>query len=160
VRVAVLADTHLPRGARRLPEACFEELTRAELILHAGDFVAASVLEELERFAPVKAVAGNMDDAALRAALPARLVVEVEGVRVGMVHDAGPASGREQRLRAAFPACGAVVYGHTHLPQVDDVAGTWILNPGSPTERRRAPARSMLVVIVADAWLTPELIHV
>jgi len=135
-----------------------DQLAGADLILHAGDFVAASALEELRRFAPVEGVAGNMDDDALRAALPERRVVELEGVRIGMVHDAGPATGREARLRATFPGCQAVVYGHTHVPQVEEVEDTWILNPGSPTERRRSPARSMLLVTLTGGHLVPEFI--
>jgi putative phosphoesterase len=122
------------------------ELERADLILHAGDVVAASVLRELEAYAPVEAVFGNMDEPALKETLPERRVVEVEGIRIGMVHIAGPRAGREERLASWFPRCDAVVYGHTHVPQVDRHRGVWILNPGSPTERRRAPQRSMLVI--------------
>jgi uncharacterized protein len=120
-RVAVIADTHLPRGGRRLPDACVRELERAELIVHAGDVVAAWVLSELRRLAPVEAVYGNMDEPALRESLPAERVVEVEGV-----HIPGPAAGREERLAARFPGCAAVVYGHTHLPQVELVGDVWI----------------------------------
>ena len=134
------------------------ELERADAILHAGDFIAASVLDELERFAPVDGVAGNMDDAALRARLPARQVADVERARIGMIHDAGPAVGRQARLRAAFPGCQAVVYGHTHMPHVEALDGVWILNPGSPTERRRAPTRSLLVVEVSGDRLVPDLV--
>lgn len=148
-RVAVIADTHLPRGSRRLPDACVRELERADLILHGGDVVAASVLRELEAYASVEAVFGNMDEPALREALPERRVVEVEGVRIGLVHVPGPAAGREERLLSWFPDCDAVVFGHTHVPQLERHGGAWILNPGSPTERRRAPQRSMLVLHVA-----------
>src|SRR5688500_8811324 len=108
----------MPRGARRLPRECLRRLEDAELILHAGDVVGAAVLEELERLAPVEAVAGNMDEPALLAALPERRVVEVDGARVGIVHAPGPAVGRGERLVAAFPDCHAVIYGHTHLPEV------------------------------------------
>jgi putative phosphoesterase len=107
------------------------------------------VLRELEAYAPVEAVFGNIDEPALRAALPERRVVEVDGARIGLVHIAGPRAGREERLVAWFPGCDAVVYGHTHLPQLEQHRGVWILNPGSPTERRRAPARSMLAVETA-----------
>jgi putative phosphoesterase len=141
-----------------LPDACVRELERADLILHAGDFVAASVLEELRGFGPVEAVYGNMDEPALRESLPKERVVEVEGLRVGLVHIPGPAAGREGRLVARFPGCAAVVYGHTHVPQVERVGDVWILNPGSPTERRRAPVHSMLVLEVARGELRPELV--
>jgi putative phosphoesterase len=144
--IALLGDTHLPRGTRRLPDGCVEVLARADAILHVGDFTAASVLEELRAFAPVHAVYGNVDELSLREALPARLVVEVEGVRVGLVHDSGPSVGRSARLREWFPGCDVVAYGHTHLPEIVSDAGVWIVNPGSPTERRRAPAHTMAVI--------------
>ena len=156
-RVAVVADTHLPRGGRRLPAACVRELERADLILHAGDVVAESVLEELGRLGPVEAVYGNMDEPSLRDALPKERVVEVEGARIGLVHIPGPAAGREARLVARFPGCAAVVYGHTHVPQVERFGDVWVLNPGSPTERRRAPVHSMLVLEVARGEIRPEL---
>lgn len=158
--VAVIADTHLPRGTRRIPDACLERLRAADLILHAGDITAAAVLDELEALGPpVHAVHGNMDDAALRDRLPGTLVDDVGGRSIGMTHDAGPRTGREERLAARFPGCAAVVYGHTHEPQVARVGETWILNPGSPTERRRAPSHTMLVLEVADRTLRPELIQ-
>jgi putative phosphoesterase len=93
LRLVVISDTHLPRGARRLPDACLRELEGADLILHAGDFVSAAVLEELREFAPVEGVHGNMDDPELRAALPARPVVEAAGARIGMVTRRGFARG-------------------------------------------------------------------
>jgi putative phosphoesterase len=133
------------------------ELDRADLILHAGDVVTAEVLRELEEFAPVEAVYGNMDEPALQAALSERRVVEVGGARIGVVHVPGARVGREERLSSWFPGCDAVVYGHTHVPQVERHRNVWILNPGSPTERRRAPARSMLVLEVEDR-LTPRLL--
>jgi uncharacterized protein len=159
-RVAVIADTHLPRGGRRLPEACLAELERAELIVHAGDFVAPLVLEELRGLAPVEAVYGNMDEPALRESLPKERVVEVGGARIGVVHIPGPVAGREARLSARFPGCGVVVYGHTHVPQVERVGpgGVWILNPGSPTERRRSPVHSMLVLDVEEGEIRPQLV--
>jgi hypothetical protein len=94
----------MPCGKRRLPRECLRRLEDADLILHAGDVVGASVLEELERLAPVQAVAGNMDEPALLVALPERRVVEVDGARIGMVHTPGTAVGRGERLVAAFPA--------------------------------------------------------
>jgi uncharacterized protein len=141
-----------------LPVACLDELRAADLILHAGDLSAASVLDELRAHAPVVAVHGNNDEPALVAALPAETTVEVEEARIGLVHDAGRRAGRETRLLSRFPGCGAVVYGHSHLPQLELVAGVWILNPGSPTQRRRAPARSMIVLDVAGKKLRPRLV--
>jgi uncharacterized protein len=159
VRVAVIADTHLPRGARRIPQACLDLLGASDVILHAGDVTSASELEELAALGPpVHAVHGNMDDATLLERLPGALVVEVAGVRIGMTHDAGPRAGREERLVRRFPGCAAVVYGHTHEPQVACVGEVWVLNPGSPTERRRAPSHTMLVLEVGEQTITPELI--
>jgi putative phosphoesterase len=160
VIVAVIADTHLPRGARRIPEACLARLRAADLILHAGDVVAEPVLDELEALGPpIHAVHGNMDDAALRERLPQTLVVETGEVRIGMTHDPGPRAGREERLARRFPGCAAVVYGHTHVPQVARAGDVWILNPGSPTERRRAPKHTMLVLEIIAGRIRPELIE-
>jgi uncharacterized protein len=160
VLVAVISDTHLPRGGRRLPEACLERLRAADAILHAGDVVAEAVLEELRALGPpLHAVHGNVDELALCQRLPETLVVELGGLRVAMTHDAGPSAGREERLMRRFPGCAAVVYGHTHEPQIALVRETWILNPGSPTERRRAPSHTMLTLEVAEKRMTPELIE-
>lgn len=158
--IAVISDTHLPRGARRLPEPCVERLRRADLILHAGDLTSAGFLEELRGLGPgVEAICGNADEALLRAQLPGELVVEASGARIGLVHDGGRRAAREERLVARFPGCDAVVYGHTHLPHVEKHGGVWILNPGSPTERRRGPFRSMLLLrIDANRAVRPELV--
>jgi putative phosphoesterase len=160
VLVAAISDTHLPRGARRLPEACLERLRGADLILHAGDFSAVAVLEELRALGPpVHGVYGNADEPALRELLPKELVFEAGGARIGLVHIPGPAVGREERLVRRFPGCDAVLYGHTHLPQVERHDGVWILNPGSPTERRRGPFHSMLLLEVNAGAVLPELVR-
>jgi putative phosphoesterase len=113
------------------------------------------VLEELRALGPVEAVHGNVDEPALRQALPERLVVDAQGLRIGLVHDGGPAAGRDERLLARFPGCGLIVYGHTHRPRVDRVRESWIVNPGSPTERRLASAHTMAVVQTGR----PELVQ-
>jgi putative phosphoesterase len=146
MRLAIIADTHLPRGARRLPQACLQRLSAADVILHAGDLTAAAVLDELERLGPpVVAVHGNVDEPELMARLPERRVVEAGEVRIGMVHDAGPARGRLERQRAAFGGCHAVVFGHSHIPLHEASAdGAFqLFNPGSPTDRRRQPRHTM-----------------
>ena len=120
--------------------------------------MAASVLEELRELGPLHAVFGNMDDAALRESLPRDVVVEAGGARIGMVHVPGPRVGREARLVARFPGCAAVVYGHTHVPEIERHEGVWILNPGSPTERRSAPVHSMLELEVEAGDLRPRLV--
>jgi uncharacterized protein len=159
VRVAVIADTHLPRGARRLPDQCLETLRAADLILHAGDLVTAAVLEELRALGPpVEAVAGNMDEPALQQTLPQERIVVAADARIGLLHIPGPEVGREARLASRFPDCAAVVYGHTHIPQVERFQHLWILNPGSPTERRRAPTHTMLVLEIRGERIVPELV--
>lgn len=122
--------------------------------------MSLSVLEELGGLAPVEAVYGNMDEPALRESLPEERIVEVGGARIGVVHIPGPTAGREARLAARFSGCDAVVYGHTHLPQVARLGagGVWILNPGSPTELRRGPVHSMLVLDVEGGEIRPELV--
>jgi uncharacterized protein len=161
VNVAVISDTHLPRGARRLPADCLARLQAADLVLHAGDVVARPVLEELQALGPpVHAVQGNMDDAELQALLPRTAVVEAAGARIGMIHDPGPPAGRGERLVRRFPGCAAVVYGHTHEPEVSRHDGMWILNPGSPTERRRAPSKTMGMATVEDGRVSFELVTV
>jgi hypothetical protein len=141
-----------------LPAECLRELEQADLILHAGDFVEASVLQELRSFAPVEAVYGNMDEPELARLLSERRVVEVGGARIGMVHVPGPSEGRAERLAEQFPGCDAIVYGHTHAPEATRYGSTWILNPGSPTERRRAPGHSMLVLEVEEGRVEPKLV--
>jgi uncharacterized protein len=134
-------------------------LRSSDLILHGGDFTTAAFADELRALGPpVEAVHGNMDEAVLREALPRQRIVEVAGRRIGMVHIPGPRVGREARLAARFPGCDAVVYGHTHVPQVERFGQLWILNPGSPTERRVAPVHSMLVLTIRGRRLTPELV--
>ena len=158
--IAAISDTHLPRGARRLPEACLDRLRAADAILHCGDFSARSVLEELRALGPpVYGVRGNVDEPELRGLLPEELVVELGGLRIGMVHDPGPAAGRAERLACRFPGCAAVLFGHTHLPQLERHDGMWLLNPGSPTERRWAPFRSMLDLGISAGEIRPELVR-
>jgi putative phosphoesterase len=128
--------------------------------LHCGDFVSAAFLEELQRLGrPVEAVYGNMDEPALKASLPKEHVVDLDGVRIGMVHIPGPAAGRAARLKARFSDCDAIVYGHTHVPDVSREGDVWILNPGSPTERRRAPTRAMLMLEVEAGKMVPALVE-
>ena len=161
-RLAIIADTHLPRGRRRLPDACVARLRAADLILHAGDLVEESVLDELLALGPpVHAVHGNVDAPAVVARLPERTIVEVAGVRIGMVHDAGPARGRLERQRAAFPDCAAVVFGHSHIPLHERSfdAAFQLLNPGSPTDRRRQPVHTMADGVVVEGRLHLTLVE-
>ncbi len=146
MRLAIVSDTHLPRGGRALPEACLAHLRAADLILHAGDLSTLEVLEQLRALGPpVAAVHGNVDDERVRAALPAVRIVRAAGARIAMLHDAGAAAGRLARMRARFPDADAVVFGHSHIPlhERDEAGGFQIFNPGSPTDRRRQPVHTM-----------------
>jgi putative phosphoesterase len=142
--IAVVSDTHMPKGKRQLPDECVEKIRAAEAVIHAGDFSEASVLHELEALCPaVLGVYGNVDEPWLRQRLPETLEVEVGGRTVAVVHDSGPKQGRLGRLRARFPGADAAIFGHSHLPLHEQEGGFQIFNPGSPTERRRAPRPSM-----------------
>jgi uncharacterized protein len=155
--IAVIADTHMPKGGRALPASCVERIRAAEALIHAGDFSSTSVLRELRELCPaVLAVHGNVDDADLRRELPESLEVELGGHRVAVVHDSGPAKRRLGRLRARFPEADAVVFGHSHLPLHEEEGGFQIFNPGSPTERRRAPRHSMGLLHPTSAGLRFE----
>jgi uncharacterized protein len=152
VRLAIIADTHLPRGRRSLPAACVQRLRAADAILHAGDFVEAPVLRGLEALGPpVHAVFGNQDDPVLRHVLP-----EVRTVAIG----AGPSAGRLGRMRRRFPDADAVVFGHSHIPlREQDADGFAIFNPGSPTDKRRQPVHTMGLATVADGRVRFELVE-
>jgi uncharacterized protein len=159
--IAVISDTHMPRGTRRLPDACVGRIASADLLLHAGDLMTLEVLRDLEAIGPpVVAVHGNMDTAELVRLLPAERVVDVGGAHVAMVHDAGPRVGRLERMRRRFgDRADAVVFGHSHLPlheRADD--GFQIFNPGSPTERRRAPSHTMGMARVENGRVEFEVI--
>jgi len=159
VRLAIISDTHLPRGRRALPPACVDRLRAADAILHAGDFIERSVLEELQALGPpVHAVRGNVDSAELQARLPATRIVDAAGARIAMIHDAGPATGRLARLKRRFPDADAVVFGHSHIPLHETTEGFAIFNPGSPTERRRSPQHTMGLATVRHGSVTFALL--
>jgi putative phosphoesterase len=144
VLVAIISDTHLPRGTRRLPDDCVERIRAADLLIHGGDISTPEVLAEIEALGPpVTAVHGNVDSADLRRSLPEALMVRADGARIAVVHDAGPSKGRLERMRLRFPDADAVVFGHSHIPLHEERDGFQIFNPGSPTERRRQPRHTM-----------------
>ena len=157
--VVVLADTHIrPGGRRRLPDAVYTALDGADLVLHAGDVVCRELLDELAGFAPTLAVLGN-NDAALLGSVPEERLLTVEGLRIGMIHDSGPAQGRERRLRLRFPSAGLVVFGHSHIPiDAPGLDGQWLFNPGSPTDRRRQPAHTYGRLRIHDGRLVDHAI--
>ncbi|HET9718564.1 MAG TPA: metallophosphoesterase family protein [Solirubrobacteraceae bacterium] len=159
MHLAIIADTHMPRAARRLPDGCVRRLQRADLIIHAGDLIGVSMLEQLCALGELAAVHGNVDEPEVRRRLPARLELELGGARFGVVHDAGRREGRLERLRQAFPRADVVIFGHSHLP-LHEIAddGFQIFNPGSPTERRRAPHPTMGIAEVAGGRVELELL--
>ena len=152
MRIAVISDTHMPGRGRALPPPCLERLGAADLIVHAGDWSDAATLGMVRGIGPpLLAVHGNVEDAAVRAALPTTAEAEVGGLTLGVVHDAGPEAGRRERMRRRFPGAGAVVFGHSHIPLHDAAPdGFFILNPGSPTDRRRSPRHSMAEIVLAE----------
>ena len=157
--LAVISDTHMPRGARRLPDACLERLHAADAILHAGDLSTAEVLAELEAIGPpVLAVHGNVDSPELQRSLPESLMVKADDRQIAVVHDAGPFTRRLERMRARFPDAAAVVFGHSHIPLHEERDGFHIFNPGSPTERRRQPRHTMGVARAGGGRVSFELV--
>lgn len=152
MRIAVISDTHMPSRARMLPPACLERLRLADLIIHAGDWSDAATLAMVRGIGPpLVAVYGNVEEPAVRAALPATAEAEAMGLRIGVVHNGGPEAGRRERLRRRFPGAAGVVFGHSHIPLHEVVPdGFFILNPGSPTDRRRSPRHSMAEIELAD----------
>ena len=159
--VAIIADTHLPKGKRRLPDACIRRIARADLLIHLGDFSTVGAYEEIAALGPeLVAIHGNVDEPALRRRLPERRSLELGGVTLGLIHDAGPRKGRLSRMRRAFPDADAVLFGHSHLPLHEREAGFQIFNPGSPTERRRAPNHTMGILMVRDGRARLRLVEV
>ena len=162
LRVVVLADTHLRRDwpNRVLPSAARRHLAAADVILHAGDITQPEHLEDLRALTPVHAVLGN-NDPELADTLPETLVVDLAGVRVGMIHDSGPTRGRERRLHRRFPDADVVVFGHSHIPwNAPGEAGQLLFNPGSPTERRSQPHRTLGELELADGEIAAARIVV
>jgi uncharacterized protein len=154
MRVAVLSDTHAPRRWRACPPAVAAQLDSADVILHAGDVCIVDVLDELAQWAPVHAVRGNNDGPQITEwGAPETLLLTLDGLRVGMIHDSGPATGRGQRLRRRFPDADLVVFGHSHIPMDQTPGGLRIFNPGSPTDRRRQPRGTMGLLDIRDGQL-------
>ncbi|GAA2913344.1 YfcE family phosphodiesterase [Streptosporangium fragile] len=151
MKVVVLSDTHAPRRWKGCPPRVAEHLRGADLILHAGDVCTAGVLDELAAYAPVHAVKGNNDGPDVTA--PETLELDLDGLRVAMIHDSGPAAGRAARMRRRFPAADLVVFGHSHIPLDHSENGLRIFNPGSPTDRRRQPHGTIGVLRIEDGHL-------
>ncbi len=156
-RLLLLADTHIPARARALPDAVRRAADAADLIVHAGDWVRESVLEDLAQHGEVLGVWGNNDGSDLRGRLPEIARRDIEGVRIAVVHETGAASGRERRMDTAFPDTDVLVFGHSHIPWDSRTpAGLRLLNPGSPTDRRRQPECTIMTA-VADAGVLRDV---
>jgi putative phosphoesterase len=161
VRLLMLADTHVPKRARDLPPEVWAAVDAADVVLHAGDWVDVPLLDALEaRAARLVAVVGNNDGPALRARLPEVARAELGGLRFAVVHETGPAGGRERRCAERFPDTDVLVFGHSHIPW-DTTADTGLrlLNPGSPTDRRSQPHRTYLTAVAAGGELTQVTLH-
>ncbi|GHE48353.1 phosphoesterase [Streptomyces cellulosae] len=161
VRLLLMSDTHLPKRAKKLPEQLLEEIPRADVVVHAGDWVDTDALDLLEsRSRRLLAVYGNNDGPALRTRLPEVARAELGGLRFGVIHETGPAQGREKRCAERFPDLDVLVFGHSHIPwDTTAPTGLRLLNPGSPTDRRRQPHCTYMTVTADDGRLSEVALH-
>ena len=161
MRLLIMSDTHVPARAKDLPQRLWDEVPAADVVFHAGDWVTASVVDELaERSARLVGVYGNNDGPDVRERLPEVARVTLGGLRIAVVHETGGKAGREVRADIDYPDTDLLIFGHSHIPW-DSVspAGLRLLNPGSPTDRRRQPACTYLTAEIADGRLTQVRLH-
>ena len=160
-RLLLLADTHLPKRAKALPEPVWMEVERADVVVHAGDWVDVALLDELEtRSRRLVGVYGNNDHGELRERLPEVARFEVDGVRIAVVHETGGAKGREARCSALYPGVDVLVFGHSHIPwDTTSNTGLRLLNPGSPTDRRRQPYCTYMTAEAESGVLREVVLH-
>jgi uncharacterized protein len=161
LRLLLLADTHVPKRARDLPDQVWQEVDRADVVVHAGDWVSAALLDDLEqRAASVVGVYGNNDGPPLRKRLPEVARVELGGLRMAVVHETGDAAGRERRCQELYRGDDVLVFGHSHIPwDTTTPSGLRLLNPGSPTDRRRQPYCTYLTAALSDGQLQDVQLH-
>ncbi|MBJ8343069.1 metallophosphoesterase [Antrihabitans sp. YC2-6] len=161
MHLLLMSDTHLPKRARELPEQLWAAVDRADVVVHAGDWVDVDLLDRLEtKAARLVACWGNNDGPALRARLPEIASVNLAGVRLTVVHETGPATGREKRMSAAYPDTDVLVFGHSHIPwDTTTETGLRLLNPGSPTDRRRQPHHTYMTAVVEDGLVGEVELH-
>ena len=158
MRVVVLSDTHSPRHWKALPGGLLAPLRGADLVLHAGDVCTPDVLDALAEFAPVRVVLGNNDGPDVAAwGAPEALELDLEGVRVAMIHDSGAKQGRDRRMRRRFPEADLVVLGHSHIPLDEAGGAVHLFNPGSPTDTRRQPVGTYGVLEIEDGAVSTAL---
>jgi putative phosphoesterase len=159
MRVGVISDTHIPAAARSLPAAVFEAFKGVDLILHAGDILEMSLLDELGTIAPVEAVAGNMDGSEVCLKLPYKKIILLGKFRTGLIHGKYKIEVQREMIRKEFDDVDLIVYGHSHTPFWGKENGVYFLNPGSPTDKRYAPYNSVAILEVGDE-LTAEIIRI
>ncbi|WP_189080022.1 metallophosphoesterase family protein [Mangrovihabitans endophyticus] len=161
MRLVLTTDTHLPKRARDLPPALWAAIDSADMVVHAGDWVDEATLDLLsERSAALIACYGNNDGPRLRARLPEIAHATVDGIRMAVVHETGPATGREQRCAARFPDLDVLVFGHSHIPwDTTTATGLRLLNPGSPTDRRRQPYATFMTATIDAGTLGDVTLH-
>ncbi|WP_233121236.1 metallophosphoesterase family protein [Tersicoccus sp. Bi-70] len=166
LRVLVLSDTHAPRFWKGVPAGLHEPLAAADVILHAGDVCTPGVLDDLAAHAPVRAVLGNNDgddvaawDGGPDGEVPETLELDLAGLAVAMIHDAGPRQGRDRRMRRRFPDADLVVFGHSHIPLDEPAGAVPLFNPGSPTDKRRQPHGTWGELMIEDGVLLQHTIH-
>lgn len=159
VRIGVISDTHLPRGSRRIPGRVFRLFKNTDLILHAGDFTEAHVLDELKEIGPVQAVLGNCDSAELARQLPVTTSTSAGGITVGMIHDSGNKHGRRKRMAEVFTGHRVVVFGHSHMPLIEDDGSLLLLNPGSACDPRQAKVPTVAMLEIAGGKPTAKLVE-
>ncbi len=150
MRIGVISDTHVPAAARHIPPRVFEIFRGVDLILHAGDIVELSVLDELRAIAPVEAVAGNMDSLEVQQALPAKKIVQLGKYRVGIIHGKFKLHEQRENIIKEFDSVDLIIYGHSHTPFWGKVDGVYFLNPGSPTDTIHAPFNSVAILDAGD----------
>lgn len=163
MRAVILSDTHVPGRARALPDALWAAIDSRDVVLHAGDWVSAALVREISERARLVGCYGNNDGADVRALLPEVARVTLAGVRVAVVHETGQAAGRERRMEKAYPDVDLLVFGHSHIPWDSRTAsGLRLLNPGSPTDKRRQPVGTWVEATfeggsVDVVWRSPEV---
>jgi putative phosphoesterase len=158
MRIGVISDTHIPVAAKKLPDHVLALLQGADLILHAGDILELSVLDELEKIARTKAVRGNMDHADVMESLPSKQILEIGRFKIGLIHGWGPPQGLIERLKKEFTKVDCVVFGHSHSPLVERINETIFFNPGSPTDKVFTPYNSLGFLELNDE-IKPEIIR-
>lgn len=156
--IGVLSDTHLPRRGRELPIVLLKTLEKADLIIHAGDFTTLAVLQRLKGLAPVKAVYGNADADEVLKVLNKSEQFCLEGLSIGLIHGFGTRRTTKTRAAEAFPLAQCIVYGHSHIPNIELSGNRLLFNPGSPIDKRSVPYPTYGLLSVNSGMFTAEIL--